>query len=120
MEGANLVMSIPRGVAEKILSPVPQDMAFHFYGDIDRPLGTSATSLNDFGAKLKSLDLTSVEFHTKRGDFEKWIYMLGDPELVKGFMKARESNLSGQKLRGELVRLVQTRLRQLKTRQSKK
>ena len=39
--------------------------------------------------------------------------MLGDPELVKSLVKLRGSGLSGEKLRAELVRVVQTRVRQL-------
>jgi hypothetical protein len=106
-------MSVPKGIAERILAPVSPDRAFLFYAEVDRPLNVSANSLRDFGTKVKEVDLVSLEFHLKRGDFEKWIYMLGDAELVKSLMKLRESNLTGDRLRAELVRIVQTRVRQL-------
>jgi len=61
----------------------------------------------------------SVEFHSGRGDFEKWVYMLGDVELSKSLLKLRNLGLRGEKLRSELVRVVQTRVRQLQRSVSK-
>jgi hypothetical protein len=113
-------MSIAKGLAEKILLPVPSEKAFYFYLGEDRPLGVSASDLRDFGSKLKTVDVVSLEFHTKRGDFEKWVYMLGDGELTKSLVKLREANFSGERLRSELVKLVQTRVRQLQKPAAKK
>ncbi len=106
-------MSVAKGIAERILAPVPADRAFYFYEDLGRPLDSSASSLKDFGTKLKTVELPSLEFHLKRGDFEKWVYMLGDGELAKSFVRLRETGVTGEKLRAELVRVVQTRIRQL-------
>jgi hypothetical protein len=113
-------MSIAKGLAEKILSPVPSDKAFHFYLAEGKPLGVSSSDLKDFGSKLKTVDVVSLEFHTKRGDFEKWVYMLGDGELTKSLMRLREANFSEKRLRSELVKLVQTRVRQLQKPQMKR
>jgi hypothetical protein len=107
-------MSVAKGVAEVILARVSADKAFYFYSEIGRPLGTFASSLEEFGEKLKKVETKSLEFHTRRGDFEKWVYMLGDGELAKSLIKVRDANFSGEKLRTELVRTVQTRVRQLK------
>jgi hypothetical protein len=106
-------MSVAKGLAEKILAPVQPGKAFHFYLDVGMPLGVSVSSLGEFGAKLKTVEIKSLEFHAKRGDFEKWVYMLGDGELAKSLINMRETNASGEKLRAELVRMVQTRARQL-------
>ena len=100
-------------MAEKILASVPAERAFYFYLDLGRPLNVSASSLAEFGSKLKTINVSSLEFHMMRGDFEKWIYMLGDNELAKSLIKIREANFSGERLRTELVRVVQTRVRQL-------
>ena len=113
-------MSIASGVAQKVLSPVTDDKAFHFYYEVDKPTGISASSLNEFAAKLRSIDSNSVVFHSKRGDFENWVYMLGDPQLAKELIRVRDSNLEGDKLRSELVRVVQARLRKLQGNSAKK
>ena len=107
-------MSVAKGVAKVILARVPADRAFYFYGEIGKPLGVFASSLEEFGEKLKSVEAKSLEFHTRRGDFEKWVYMLGDGELAKSLIKVRDANYSGEKLRTELVKAVQTRIHQLK------
>ena len=106
-------MSVVKGLAEKILAPVPSGKAFYFYLGVGKPLNVSAFSLGEFGIKLKAVDVSSLEFHVKRGDFEKWVYMLGDGELARNLIKIRDTNLSDEKLRAELMRVVQTRVRQL-------
>ena len=106
-------MSVAKGLAERILSPVSQERSFYYYLDVGRPLDYVAHSLKEFGEILKTVDVKSLEFHLKRDDFEKWVYMLGDVELSKSLVKLRNSGLTGEKLRSELVRLVQTRVRQL-------
>lgn len=106
-------MSVAKGLTGKILASVQSDKAFHFYLDIGMPMDESATSLREFGAKLKTVDIKSLEFHVKRGDFEKWVYFLGDGELAKSLISVRDRDLSGEKLRVNLVSVVQTRVRQL-------
>jgi hypothetical protein len=106
-------MSVAKGLAGKILASVQSDKAFYFYLDIGLPMDASATNLKEFGATLKTVDIKSLEFHVKRGDFEKWVYFLGDGELAKSLIKIRDKNLSGERLRADLVGVVQTRIRQL-------
>jgi hypothetical protein len=106
-------MSVAKGLAERILAPVNPERAFYFYVDIGMPIDAVANSLKDFGEKLKTVEMKSLEFHLGRGDFEKWVYMLGDPELAKSMVKLKGSGFTGPKLRSELVRSVQTRVRQL-------
>jgi hypothetical protein len=112
-------MSVAKGLAERILSPVSQERSFYFYLDVGRPLDAVARSLKEFGDSLKKVDVKSLEFHLGRGDFEKWVYMLGDIELSKSLVKLRGSGFAGEKVRSELVRLVQTRIRQLQRSVSK-
>jgi alpha-amylase len=104
----------------RALEPVPPDRAFYFYSDIGRPLGVVASSLKEFGALVKTVDASSLEFHLGREDFERWILMLGDGDLVKSLGKVRESKLAGEKLRAELVRVIQTRVKQLQRAPSRK
>ena len=111
--GKGNVVSVAKGLAERILAPVNQERAFYFYAGIGEPTGDSAKSLRELVERAKGVPLKSLEFHLGRGDFENWVYMLGDPELVKALVKLRGSGASGEKLRGELVRVVQTQVRQL-------
>ena len=104
----------------RILEPVSAERAFYFYADIGRPLGAIASGLKEFGSLLKTVEVTSLEFHLKRGDFEKWVQMLGDADLANSLARLREGGLSGEKLRAELVRIVQTRVRQLQRVPSRK
>jgi hypothetical protein len=104
----------------RILDPVSSDRAFYFYADLGRPLGAVASSLKEFGSLLKTVEVGSVEFHLKRGDFEKWVQMLGDGDLAKSLAKLREGGPTGDKLRAEIVRVVQTRVRQLQRPSAKK
>ena len=104
----------------RALEHVSSDRAFYFYADIGKPLGVIASSLKEFGAVLKTVEHPSLDFHLKRGDFEKWVTMLGDGELVKSLARLREGSMGGEKLRTELVRVVQTRVRQLQRPSSKK
>ena len=106
-------MSVAKGMAERILAPVSRERSFYFYIDVGIPTDAAATSLKDFGEKVKTVDIRSIEFHLGRGDFEKWIYMLGDPELAKALVRLKGSGVSGEKLRAELLRQIRTRVRQL-------
>jgi hypothetical protein len=106
-------MSVAKGLAERILAPVSPERAFYFYSEIGRPIDAVARSLKEFGERVKTVEAKSLEFHVARGDFEKWALMLGDSELAKTLVRVRGLGLSGEKLRVEVVKGVQTRLRQL-------
>ncbi len=108
-----MLVSVAKGLATRILAPVNQERAFYFYTGMGEPTGVEAKSLKEFVEKVKGVQTKSLEFHLGRGDFENWVYMLGDPELVKSLVKLRGAGLTGEKLRAELVRVVQTRIRQL-------
>jgi len=97
-------------LAEKILCSVPKEKAFHFYNDIDQPLGISACSLQDFLNKIQEVDIQSIEFHMNSTDFECWINStLNDIELSKKVSLLRASNLSGEDLRNKLFQTIKSR-----------
>ncbi len=105
---------VEEALAKNILSKTSVEKAFHFYNDINYPLGIWAESLVDFCEKIKSIDLKSIEFHMARGDFELWIHYLGDMDLAKRLRLIRESNLSGEALREEIYRAVNSRCDELR------
>ncbi len=101
--------------ASKILSAVPQENVFRFCTAEGVYTEISAMSLEDFADKLEGIDESSILFHYPRGDFQAWIKgTVGDSELANK-MCFIQQGISGQKLRHELLKIVQTRISELKT-----
>jgi len=92
--------------AVAILAYSPHDKAFHFYADIGKPLDLHAHNLRDFANKVEKADIASIEFHTKRGDFEGWFNELGDVELAKKVALLKQRNVVGEDLRMQLHEIV--------------
>jgi hypothetical protein len=98
----------------KILRTVSITEAFHFSTDIGQYHRKSANSLADFSENLKTVPLKSIEFHFKRGDFERWIReTLGDEYLANGISRIDKS-VQGEALRTGIQRIVESRLYYLK------
>ena len=72
------------------------DSVFHFYKDVNQPLGVSAQNLGEFEEKLKSIDIESIEFHVERGDFESRIRFLGQPQLEQRVHRIKEEHHTGE------------------------
>jgi len=100
--------------ATKILMEVPYDRAFHFYTDIGVPIGLAARSLKEFMLVIQTVDSRSIEFHILRGDFEKWIIMLGDRSLARQVGRFRKLGLKADALRARLLETVTARYEVLK------
>jgi len=105
---------VDQKLALEILSLLPIEKAFHFYYDINQYSGVHADSLKDFVDKIKNVDLKSIEFHIPRKDFECWISSLDDIELSKKLGLLRIAGLSGENLRKELYKTVNSRYEELK------
>jgi len=99
-----------------VLRDVPPQNAFYFYRSIGAPTGAAARNLSDFVGVLSTIDITSIQFHIGRGDFENWLKMLGDDTLAQQIMGLKEKRLSGELLRIRLVETVKTRISQLQKR----
>jgi predicted transcriptional regulator len=95
--------------AAAILAYSPHDKAFHFYTEVGKPTSLHAHNLRDFAHKIEKTDVASVEFHTRRGDFEAWFISLGDRELAKKAELLKKKNLTGEDLRKQLHQVVQQR-----------
>ncbi|MCS7114948.1 MAG: DUF5752 family protein [Nitrososphaerota archaeon] len=107
-------MVVGRDAALKILRRVPDNNGFFFFRDIGQYIGVYAVSLADFCQKLKTVDLKSVEFHSKRGDFDKWIETtVGDAYLAEEIRKL-ERTLNGEELRRAICMTVEARVNELK------
>jgi hypothetical protein len=100
--------------ASNILSNVPQEKAFFFFTSEGVYTKISAISLQDFAAKLGSIDEGSILFHYPRGDFQAWIKDTVKDNVLASRMCFIERSISGEKLRQELLKMVQTRITELK------
>jgi hypothetical protein len=98
-----------------LLSAVPMGKEFRFYNAQDASTDITANSLEDFAEKLKTVDADTILFHYPRGDFQAWIKdVIGDNLLADRLCFIRR-NLSGERLRQEVLRIIQKRLDELKT-----
>jgi hypothetical protein len=99
---------------QKVLRRVPDELAFHFYLGIDKPMGLAAVCLVDLFKKIEGVDVDSVAFHQARGDFKRWIReVLGDAELAMRLDRISRS-LCGEALRAEVLREIKTRMNQFR------
>ncbi len=110
-EKGKAALGLPEITREKalaILKPTVQEKAFHFYTGIGKPLNIYAHDLLDFCSKLDQVNMESVDFHIKRGDFENWFAALGDVELA---LKASllKKRTTGEELRHSLRAIVENR-----------
>jgi hypothetical protein len=96
--------------AIRLLQPVSPENAFHFYTAIEEPTGQAAGSAQEFLEKLQTLDIRSVEFHARRGDFENWFRFLGDGKLAAQIADIARKPLSAEELRRELHAAISERL----------
>jgi len=106
-------VNLTTGKAAGFLREVPWEKAFYFYSTVGNPLNVSARSLKEFEERLGTVDAASLSFHSDRRDFENWVTMLGDTDLVKKLGSVRTSKLQGEALRARLQSTVKGRVNQL-------
>jgi predicted transcriptional regulator len=104
---------IDREKAAQILAYLPVEKSFCFYADIGKPLEVNAANLRDFCEKIAKVDVSSIEFHSNRGDFEAWFNMLGDVELARKTLLIKEQKKLGEELRKKLLDTVKSRYEEL-------
>jgi alpha-amylase len=76
--------------------------------------GTAAWSLIGFKQALQNISIKSLEFHNRRGDFEKWAERsLHDKPLKENWKKIRTSKIKGETLRKSLVKTAAERFDEL-------
>jgi alpha-amylase len=92
------------------LAAVAADEPFLFYTGVGEKhfTGTMAWSLRGFVKALHEVSTKSVEFHNRRGDFEKWAEKsLRDNTLSQQLKKERLSRLRGKHLRDAIIKDIQ-------------
>jgi hypothetical protein len=93
----------------KSLRSVPFESGFHFYTAIGNYTGITATSLNEFAAKLQIIPTESIAFHFQRKDFQHWIEGTCKNEELAEQMNRIKEGLSSEDLRKELFGTVKAR-----------
>jgi hypothetical protein len=101
-------------LASNILRIVPANNAFYFFTDIEQYTNCCSACLVDFCNAIQMIDVRSVEFHFKLGDFVIWIReILGDSELANEINRVSKT-LRGEELRTTIHQIVDARLIKLK------
>ena len=101
-------------IASSILRIVPANIAFYFFTDIGQYTNRCSNYLADFCNAIQTVDVRSVEFHFKRGDFVLWIReTLGDVELSNEIDRISKT-ITGEELRTTIYQTVDARLIKLK------
>lgn len=105
--------NVDRVGASVILRTVPLGQSFLFFEDIGTYTGRLAANLDDFCEIVKTIDVKSLTFHFRRGDYERWIReSLHDVQLARRLKRIKKSN-SGEELRNKILQAARRRLDEL-------
>jgi alpha-amylase len=76
--------------------------------------GVMSWSLKGFIKALKTVDVKAVEFHNRRGDFERWAqHSLQDEDLSGQLKEIRASKQKGEMLKKAIINAAEKRFRKL-------
>jgi len=92
------------------LASIAADEPFLFYTGEGKKYytGIMAWSLKGFIKALGKVCLKSLEFHSERGDFERWAkYSLHDDVLAEKLNQLRTSGLKKEKLRESMIKVAE-------------
>ncbi len=105
--------NVDRASASEMLRTVPPDKSFLFFEDLGKYTGRLATNLDDFCEIIRTIDIKSLTFHFRRGDYERWISeSLHDVQLARRLKRIKKSS-SGDELRKNMLHVVGRRLDEL-------
>lgn len=93
--------------ALKVFQPTPNEKSFQFYVDVDKPLGFTAKSMDEFYRSIKQVCSDSLEFHLHRGDFARWLSdVCRDQKLAEEIESLKPANLKGEEVRKALLKTL--------------
>jgi len=105
----------PEWMARRMLRHFPTERGFTFFYEFARPTELTIYSLEEFCAALKTVKVGSINFHTERGDFERWIrQVVGDDALTDRLKQVVKEKLKGETLRTRTLSVVEQRIGELK------
>ena len=96
-----------------LLNTLSFENSFHFFTELGKYTGITASSTVEFAEKLQIIPIQSVTFHFQRQDFQKWLKnTIGDEELAKRIDQIKAGS-QDENLREELFKTVHTRIAEL-------
>lgn len=93
----------------KKLKTIPLEKGFHFYDGTDMPTELLATSLPELLECVEKASTQSLEFHLERGDFQKWLTLLGEKRVIRQLNSLAKKGLKGEKLRARMTEILKSR-----------
>ena len=96
-----------------LLNTVPIENGFHFFTELGKFTGITATSTMEFAEKIQTIPIQSVTFHFQRQDFQKWLKnTIGDEKLATRINQIK-AGVQDENLRKALSTTVQNRITEL-------
>lgn len=92
-------------VKEKGLTVKPEE-GFNFFTDLGTYTGYSAVNFEEFYQAFQRIPLESIEFHSQRGDFEKWLTVIGLDDLATKIETIKLLTLTGEDLKQSLLKVM--------------
>jgi len=109
-----MTLSAKQPLSSNVLRTVSEENSFRFYNDLDSPSGLAARNLQEFVSQIANATSESVEFHSKRHDFQNWVQMLGDPTLAKQIDTLSSQELAPDELKSKILRILRMRVGKLR------
>lgn len=100
-------------LASRVLREVATHEAFKFFTDVGQDTGETTDSLTGFLKKLDDIPLKSIDFHFKRGDFEKWIREILTDRYLANRISKIDRKTCGEELKTKIQKIVKKRLERL-------
>jgi len=99
-----------------MLRPFSAERGFTFFYEFARPTQMTVYGIEEFSAALSAVDVKSIEFHTERGDFERWSrHVMGDTTLADKLREIANQRSRGEALLKKTAGAVDQRIKELKT-----
>jgi len=98
------------------LASIAANEPFLFYTGVgvNHYTGTMVWTLKGLLNALQKVNVKSIEFHSRRRDFDKWAGIsLRDKALAKELKKVRLSRLKGEKLRKSMLKVIKENFKKL-------
>jgi len=90
---------------------VPLEKGFHFYHGTDMPTEFLATNLCELLDCVEKVNTQSLDFHLERGDFQKWLALLGEKRVIRQLDSLSKKELKGEKLRARMTEILKARVK---------
>jgi len=115
-EVARRVVPHVRHLHKYLRAPLPMSKRFYFHLDVDSKAPRTVASLWEFKEALNELSISTLRYHLKREDFERWLRdVLHDKELARRIRKLSHRPLDDKALREAMIATVADRYEELES-----